>query len=332
MPSLPFVTLDVFTTTPLLGNPLAIVHVPTDTQLTQEQKQKIAHEFNLSETVFVHGVSHLENTTHLGDVPINIFAPQREMSFAGHPTIGSACHLLTTFLKPSSETTLLSCTLITKAGRIPAVFDTQTRRGRLEVPHAITVHSNASIPRDKAATVLSISHLPPDSIIPNDVAGTGVALVSIVEDLAFILVRVTSLEVLGALPTSSSTSFKPRDFPGFENYKAAALTIYAYCIVEEGGSETQGTTKIRTRLIRPTWEDPATGSAASCLTGYLTLTAQPQTTDVRRFEVTQGVEMGRRSDIVLEVKAKTNEGSGPAIDKIWLEGTAVPVMNGTLTV
>ena len=53
---LEFVTVDVFTTAPYLGNPLAIVTVPAalkDT-LKQVQKQLIAREFNLSETVFVH--------------------------------------------------------------------------------------------------------------------------------------------------------------------------------------------------------------------------------------------------------------------------------------
>ncbi|OBR03355.1 Phenazine biosynthesis PhzC/PhzF protein [Colletotrichum higginsianum IMI 349063] len=57
---LDFVTLDVFTKTPYKGNPLAIVHLPpptaTSPALTQEQKQAIAQEFNLSETVFVHDV------------------------------------------------------------------------------------------------------------------------------------------------------------------------------------------------------------------------------------------------------------------------------------
>lgn len=51
---LEFVTLDVFTQTPFLGNPLAIVQVPKTLTLQQHLKQKIACEFNLSETVFLY--------------------------------------------------------------------------------------------------------------------------------------------------------------------------------------------------------------------------------------------------------------------------------------
>jgi len=52
--SLPYHILDVFTTTPFLGNPLAIVTLSPSNSLSTSQKQSIAKEFNLSETVFVH--------------------------------------------------------------------------------------------------------------------------------------------------------------------------------------------------------------------------------------------------------------------------------------
>jgi len=53
--TLAFVTLDVFTQTAFEGNPLAIIKVPASLRyLTQEKKQLIAREFNLSETVFLH--------------------------------------------------------------------------------------------------------------------------------------------------------------------------------------------------------------------------------------------------------------------------------------
>jgi PhzF family phenazine biosynthesis protein len=51
---LEFVTLDVFTSQPYQGNPLAIVRIPHGTEVSQEQKQAIAREFNLSETTFLH--------------------------------------------------------------------------------------------------------------------------------------------------------------------------------------------------------------------------------------------------------------------------------------
>lgn len=52
--NLDFVTLDVFTQTPFLGNPLAIVQVPKTLTLQQHLKQRIAREFNFSETVFLY--------------------------------------------------------------------------------------------------------------------------------------------------------------------------------------------------------------------------------------------------------------------------------------
>lgn len=75
-------------------------------------------------------------------------------------------------------------------------------------------------------------------------------------------------------------------------------------------------------------EDPATGSAASTLTCYLALQEAPAK-PTTGFVVTQGVEMGRKSDISVEV-TKTNDGK--AIEKVVLGGTAVKVMEGSLEV
>jgi PhzF family phenazine biosynthesis protein len=53
---LPFTTLDAFTSTRYLGNPVSIVRLTPEqaSAITQEQKQNIAREFNLSEIVFLH--------------------------------------------------------------------------------------------------------------------------------------------------------------------------------------------------------------------------------------------------------------------------------------
>ena len=61
---LEYVVVDVFTNTRFLGNPLAIVSVPAKhrNDLTQETKQRIAIEFNLSETIFLHDPS--EDSSH----------------------------------------------------------------------------------------------------------------------------------------------------------------------------------------------------------------------------------------------------------------------------
>jgi PhzF family phenazine biosynthesis protein len=73
-----FVTLDVFTTVPYKGNPLAIVHVPKSSVLTQEQKLKVAKEFNLSESVFLH-----EDVQPAEGRRVEIFTPIGEIPFAG---------------------------------------------------------------------------------------------------------------------------------------------------------------------------------------------------------------------------------------------------------
>jgi PhzF family phenazine biosynthesis protein len=79
-----FTQLDVFTATPLLGNPLAVVH---DAQgLGDEQLAAFARWTNLSETTFL-----LPPTEPGADYRVRIFTPGGELPFAGHPTLGS-CH------------------------------------------------------------------------------------------------------------------------------------------------------------------------------------------------------------------------------------------------
>jgi trans-2,3-dihydro-3-hydroxyanthranilate isomerase len=80
---LQFHTLDVFTDRRFGGNPLAVVHEADG--LTAAQMQQIARELNLSETVFV---LKPDNPAH--SAKIRIFTPERELPFAGHPTIGTA--------------------------------------------------------------------------------------------------------------------------------------------------------------------------------------------------------------------------------------------------
>lgn len=89
MPStLSFVTLDVFTKTRYTGNPLAIIRVPTSVTLSQSQKQRIAREFNLSESVFLHEQTAQDRSDK--SVRIDIFTAYAEVPFAGHPTVGTA--------------------------------------------------------------------------------------------------------------------------------------------------------------------------------------------------------------------------------------------------
>src|SRR5437868_12609895 len=79
-----FSQVDVFTTQPCLGNPVAVVHGAEG--LTGEQMQQFASWTNLSETTFL-----LEPEDERADYRVRIFTPGAELPFAGHPTLGT-CH------------------------------------------------------------------------------------------------------------------------------------------------------------------------------------------------------------------------------------------------
>lgn len=74
--------VDVFSTVPFAGNPVAVVHDAD--RLDAETMQRIATWTNLSEATFV-----LASTSSKADYRLRIFTPERELPFAGHPTLGS---------------------------------------------------------------------------------------------------------------------------------------------------------------------------------------------------------------------------------------------------
>ena len=81
-----FVQLDVFTQTPLSGNPLAIF--PDARGLSDAEMQALAREMNLSETTFI---LPRDAATEAGEgKKVRIFTVEAELPFAGHPTLGTA--------------------------------------------------------------------------------------------------------------------------------------------------------------------------------------------------------------------------------------------------
>lgn len=76
--------VDVFGARPLSGNPLAVV-IGAETLATADM-QRLTRWFNFSETAFL-----LPPTQPEADYRVRIFTLDREMPFAGHPTLGS-CH------------------------------------------------------------------------------------------------------------------------------------------------------------------------------------------------------------------------------------------------
>src|SRR5438094_3253748 len=79
-----FRQVDVFTTEPYRGNPVAVVHGAEG--ISDAEMQRFAHWTNLSETTFV-----LPPTDAGADYRARIFTPVAELPFAGHPTLGT-CH------------------------------------------------------------------------------------------------------------------------------------------------------------------------------------------------------------------------------------------------
>jgi PhzF family phenazine biosynthesis protein len=79
--------VDVFTTSPMQGNPLAVILEAEG--LNDMQMLSLARWTNLSETTFV-----FKPTDPLADYQVRIFTPEKELPFAGHPTLGTAHALL----------------------------------------------------------------------------------------------------------------------------------------------------------------------------------------------------------------------------------------------
>ncbi|CAK7203131.1 hypothetical protein SEUCBS139899_005860 [Sporothrix eucalyptigena] len=321
MPELSFVTLDVFTTKRFAGNPLAVVHVPAGTEIAQDTKQTIAREFNFSETVFLHEPA--AGATNPNEHIVDIFTTTQELPFAGHPTIGTASHVLKT--GSVSDTALL-----VKAGRIPIerVGTDDPLVVRASVPHDVHIHAGHLRTTEGIDAVLksgAIGHGDPAI----EKAELDAPVASIVRGMSFVLVQLASLEQLASL----SAQGRGLDFDllpslldaGPWSREEAGGHISRYYYVVTGGEG--NVVDIRTRMIGLREEDPATGSAACTLASYLTLTKGKEGT-LNRYNITQGVEMGRQSDILVEV-ATSADGS---IDKVFLGGSAVEVTRGKLAV
>ena len=122
MRSFRYVVADVFTDTPLEGNPVAVF---TDGRgLSDEEMQRLARELNLSESVFV---LPSEADAH---ARIRIFTPSAELPFAGHPTLGTAFVLAAPLQSPVVR-------LETGMGVVPVALEREQDRivfGRMEQP------------------------------------------------------------------------------------------------------------------------------------------------------------------------------------------------------
>ncbi|KAL4735573.1 phenazine biosynthesis-like protein [Aspergillus similis] len=308
----PYVTLDVFSTRRFQGNPVAIVKILDDWELSQDQKQRIAKEFNFSETVFLHA---------RGKNPrVDIFTPVNEMEFAGHPVIGAG-HLLFRELAGSSSTQTTTLTLATKAGPVPLTYDQAGQLVRATVPQDIHVHQQQAALAQICA-VQSCLNAVSDLY---DVKATH-PVVSMVRGVTYALVDLTKREDLfaGLVPGGSprldlDEGWTP-SFTGVMYYRLldSRVDIESNIMVWD----------LRVRMIAINLEDPACGSGGCSLGAYLALSNGHESQN-HRFNIEQGLEMGRHSRIVVDVLL---DEEGRRVVEVKLAGQAAFVAEGRIYV
>ncbi|KAL1975739.1 hypothetical protein VTN31DRAFT_4131 [Thermomyces dupontii] len=336
MTTLHYVTLDVFTTTPFAGNPLGVIFLPSSTSLTTEQKQTIAREINYSETIFVHP----EEAGASRKRRIDIFTTTSELPFAGHPTIGAASWFLTLAptagTQPSDNKTV--DTIITKAGEIPISLvhngsgdaaaaaslphDFRLHRRRFPLSELLRLHPTLETYFQSAQTKKEDISFP---------------VASIVKGMSQILVELPSLDALAAVTAatggelvaarSASEGGYLDDEPGWAGSGLLVIYFYVRDVADDSNPDRK---VIMSRAFLGSLEDPATGSAASGLAVYLALAQESGGHATRRrFDIVQGVEMGRRSDIGLEVVLTDD---AKAVQSVHLSGSSVKIAEGDVRV
>ena len=136
--------------------------------------------------------------------------------------------------------------------------------------------------------------------------------------MPFVIAEVASVEVLSrASPDLAAFRSAAAQFPDLAGH--FALHLYAW---REGGGP-----RLRARMFAPLGgmlEDPATGSANAALAALLTSLAPGENADLT-YEIEQGIEMGRPSQIIAAAR-KTAE--GPVLATV--AGSCVPVMRGSV--
>jgi trans-2,3-dihydro-3-hydroxyanthranilate isomerase len=296
-----FVTVDVFTDRRFGGNPLAVF--PDASGLSDGEMQSLAAEFNLSETTFVLPPENPANTAR-----VRIFNRTHEMPFAGHPNVGTGW-------------------VLAGLGR--------DRDGMLrfeEIAGLVEVRV-ARVDGGKQANVVTIAAPQPLSLgaeMPADLLAGCVGLddgdvvlaahrpVAASVGNAFVIAEVTAAALSRAVPDLARFKSAVEAFPSLGPRR---LPIYLYA--HDGHSD--GIARLRARMFSPlsgTIEDAATGSAATPLAALLlSLTKDSE----RRYDITQGVEMGRPSLLISSAR-RAADGIRATVG-----GGCVPVLKGEVS-
>jgi trans-2,3-dihydro-3-hydroxyanthranilate isomerase len=287
---LQFVQLDVFTATPLQGNPLAVF--PDARGLSDAEMQALARETNLSETTFV--IPRDAETERERGHRVRIFTVQEELPFAGHPTLGTATVLRGT---SGAETVWLDL----KVGKIPVRFR-QDERGlafgemQQRDPEFGERHEREAVAR---ATGLSVDDIDPE--LPIQDVSTG---------LTFTIVPVRRLAIVQQLRLdwNRAAEYLRRDMP----------TRFFYFVCRETVDKAA---RLHARMIFYNGEDPATGSASGCTAAWMVAhgVARPD----EQVVIEQGLEAKRPSRITVRASRQDDR-----IVNVRVGGNVVEVMRG----
>jgi len=298
-----YYTLDVFTDQIFGGNPLAVF--PEAGALDEHQMQLIARELNLSETVFVTETKNPECMNRL-----RIFTPQRELPFAGHPTVGSAFLLAQIGLiyLESGDTRVV---FEEGVGQVPV--EIRSRNGRpvyTQLTTAVRPQVENNVPgREVMASMLGIAE--------TDIHESPLAVQAASCGVPFLLVQLNSL---------AAVSRCQLNYLVWKQYLQDAWAPSIYVYVQEA---VLPSSHIHARCFAPAMgvqEDAATGSAATALAGALALRSEK--TDVEfRWIIEQGFEMKRPSFLETQVVKRNSN-----VMTVKVGGASVMVSEGVINI
>jgi trans-2,3-dihydro-3-hydroxyanthranilate isomerase len=269
---LTFYILDVFAEEKYAGNQLAVVRGGAD--LSEEVLQKIALEMNYSETTFV-----LSDEETGGGYDVRIFTPGGEVPFAGHPTLGTAYVIRHEILAQPIDRIILNL----KAGKIPVTFGDVIWMRQLAPTFGTTLDPTLT------AQVLNLQTTDVDDRFPVQEVSTG---------LPALIVPLENLDSLQRCKV---------DWERYLELAGPGKNLYVFC----PESHANGPGDLSARMFANDLgvpEDPATGSAAGCLAGYL-VEHRYLGTDPVNVRVEQGYEIRRPSLLYLQAEREGEETS-----------------------
>jgi len=291
-----FVQLDVFTKTPLTGNPLAIF---TDARgLTDQQMQALAREMNLSETTFV--LPREPQVEAQEGKRVRIFTVEEELPFAGHPTLGTALYLHST---AASREIVLDMNVGKIGVRFSVDSDHRSNRVAGDVFGEMRQRDpefGPTLPPDKVASVLGSEEIAVEW--PSQIVSTG---------LPFAIVPIRDAKTLANL--------KP-DLAKVGALLEGTGARFCYFI----SPERQGRLEVRARMFFYGGEDPATGSAAGCAISWMVRHGVANSDE--QILIRQGVEARRPSEIFVRATR-----DGEKVTNVRVGGYAMEVLRGIVT-